>query len=57
VTGRFTSHHKVSGCPIAQENMIEKQMQQYRQQYENKPAFKVKSTRGRKPRFIILTFL
>lgn len=54
VTGRFTSHHKISGCPIAQENIIEKQMQQYRQQYENKPAFKVKSTRGRKPRSFYL---
>ncbi|XP_052073604.1 lethal(3)malignant brain tumor-like protein 3 isoform X1 [Mytilus californianus] len=50
VTGRFTSHHRKSGCPLAQENLIEKQMQQYRQQLEVKPGFKVKSTRGRKPR-------
>ena len=56
VTGKFAYHHKKSGCPLAQENIIEKQMQEYRKQLENKQTLKpTTGKRGRKPRFVIYT--
>lgn len=56
VTGKFAYHHKKSGCPLAQENIIEKQMLEYRKQLENKQTLKpATGKRGRKPRSYYLS--
>ncbi|XP_069126496.1 lethal(3)malignant brain tumor-like protein 3 isoform X2 [Argopecten irradians] len=52
ITGKFTMHHKVSGCPLSEKNIMMMQMQSKAQHMTNGDTgkVKVKSGRGRKPR-------
>ncbi|XP_033737732.1 lethal(3)malignant brain tumor-like protein 3 isoform X2 [Pecten maximus] len=52
ITGKFTMHHKVSGCPLSEKNIMMMQMQNKPQHMTNGDTgkVKVKSGRGRKPR-------
>ncbi|XP_060081009.1 lethal(3)malignant brain tumor-like protein 3 [Ylistrum balloti] len=52
ITGKFTMHHKVSGCPLSEKNIMMMQMQNKPQHLTNGDTskVKVKSGRGRKPR-------
>ncbi|KAK3601541.1 hypothetical protein CHS0354_027682 [Potamilus streckersoni] len=51
VTGKFTAHHKISGCPLAAERAFsQKQKGPYTNGDIVPPPPRPKSTRGRKPR-------
>ncbi|OWF45744.1 lethal(3)malignant brain tumor-like protein 3 isoform X3 [Mizuhopecten yessoensis] len=52
ITGKFTMHHKVSGCPLSEKNIMMMQMQSKPLHMTNGDTgkVKVKSGRGRKPR-------
>ncbi|KAK3091272.1 hypothetical protein FSP39_018509 [Pinctada imbricata] len=49
VTGKFTSHYKLSGCPLVSNNQVPYFNSQPAPE-PTKPPVRVKSTRGRKPR-------